>query len=174
MAIARAVLGHILAARLSSQDSFFDPLTREIILDPQRAIPEGISIFYWVYPYAQQIVLRDALMPLRRGNFQEFQRFGLLKYFPIAYLVTTASTYEGLDSLTAWRNEPATATVSVPVHLRRVQDPYWPEAAASDNFIFGGEELMESVQAYPARHRLGEFRGQSANQHLQRAADPAC
>jgi hypothetical protein len=173
MAIARAVLGHILAARLSSQDSFFDPLIREVVLDPQRAIPEDINIFYWMYPYAQQIVLRNALMPLRRGNFQEFQQFGMLKYFPIAYLVTTASTYEGLDSLTTWRNEPATATVSVPVRLKRVQDAYWPEAAAPDSSLFGGEELIESVQAYPARHKLGDFEGQTTNQRLQRIADAA-
>ncbi len=61
-AIARAVLGHILAARLSTQDSFFDPLIRQLVLDPAMAIPEDMSIFYFVYPYAQQIVFFGMLL----------------------------------------------------------------------------------------------------------------
>lgn len=162
-AIARAVLGHILAARLSSEDSFCDHLIREVVLDPERPIPDDVNIFYWIYPYAQQIVLRNALMPLRRGDFSKFQQFALLKYFPVAYLVTTAPVYEGLDSLTAWRNEPAAAKASIPLRLKVARDPYWPEAAAHDNFLFGGEELMQSVQAYPAKHKLGTFGGRAAN-----------
>jgi hypothetical protein len=150
-AIVRAVLGHLLAARLSSADAFFDPTIREVILDPEMAIPEDISIFYWVYPFAQQIVLRDALMPLRRGRYSEFQRFGVLKYFPIGYLATTAREYEGLNSLTAWRNEPASEAVQVPVNLRQVKDAYWPETPSPDNFVFGGADFLESVCAHPAK-----------------------
>jgi hypothetical protein len=165
-AIARAVLGHLLAARLSTEDSFFDELIRQLVLDPEMSIPREINIFYWIYPSAQQIVLRDGLMPLRRGDFSDFQRIGLLKYFPIGYLVTTASNYEGLNSLTTWRNEPSSAAVKIPVRLDDVYDPYWPEAAAHGNFLFGGEELMQSVQAYPAKHKLGVPQNPPANPAL--------
>jgi hypothetical protein len=149
-AIARAVLGHLLAARLSSSDAFFDPAIRELVVDPFKPIPSDLSIFYWVYPYGQQIVLRDAVMPLRRGRYSEFQRFGVLKYFPIAYLVTTAPEYEGLDSLTLWRSEPASTIVKLPVNLRGARDLYWPEAPARDNWILGGEDFLESVRTHPA------------------------
>jgi len=151
-AIARAILGHLLAARLSSQDSFFDPQIRAVVLDAEMPIPPELNVFYWIYPYAQQIVLRDAVMPLRRGHYSEFQRFGVLKYFPVGYLVTTAAEYEGLEALTVWRNEPSSTVVKLPLHLCRVWNADWPEAPAPDNFLFGGEELLQSVQAHPAKH----------------------
>jgi len=95
-AIVRAVLGHLLAARLSAQDAFFDPSIRELIMGNVASIPSDIHVFYWVHPYAQQIVFREGMMPAKRGNFSEFQRFGVLKYFPIAYLVSDYPEYEGL------------------------------------------------------------------------------
>jgi hypothetical protein len=167
-AIVRAVLGHILAARLSSMDSFCDHVIRETILAPDGVVPDDINIFYWIYPYAHQIVLRNAVMPLRRGDFSAFQQFGLLKYFPIAYLVTTAHTYEGLDSLTMWRHLPSSATVRVPVNLGGIRDPYWPEAATPDNFLFGGEDLMQSVEAYPAREKLANCWSQANHSTMRR------
>lgn len=151
-AIARAVLGHLLAARLSSVDAFFDPVIRKLVFDPVLPIPGELHIFYWIHPYAQQVVLRDCLMPLKRGRYSEFQRFGVLKYFPIGYLVTTAPEYEGLEALTLWRNEPSATVVKLPIKLREVRDAFWPEAPAPDNFLFSGVEGMESVRTHPAAH----------------------
>lgn len=148
-AIARAVLGHVTAARLSEHPGLFDPLVEQLLRSESVPIPSDINIFYWIYPYAQQVVLRDALMPAVRGRYRDFQRFGLLKYFPIAYLVTTASAYEGLEALTRWRNEPATSTIELPVNLGGAREPYWPEAPAPDNWLFGGQDLMESIRAHP-------------------------
>lgn len=156
-AIARAVLGHLLAARLSSKDSFFDELIRELVLDPFIPIPKNISIFYWIHPYAQQIILRDGLIPKIRGNYSEFQRFGVLKYFPIGFLVTDAEEYEGLNELTYWRDEPYSTLVEIPIQLNQIHDPYWPEAPAPDNCILGGEDLLQSLSAYPAKHLFKEF-----------------
>jgi hypothetical protein len=149
--IARAVLGHILAARLSLEDSFFDHLIREAVLNPDDPMPEGINIFYWIYPYAQQVVFRDGVMPSKRGRFdaEMIQRFGLLKYFPIAYLVTDADEYEGLEALTLWRNESAEQVLKLPVRLNQVFDAFWPEAPGPGNFLLIGAEGMESVQAHP-------------------------
>jgi hypothetical protein len=150
-AIARAVLGHPLAARLSSTEAFFDPTIRQLVFDSQQPLPTDLNVFYWVHPYAQQIVLRDCLMPLRRGRYSEFQRFGVLKYFPIGYLVTTATEYEGLAALTVWRNEPSSTVVKLPVRFQEVREIYWPEAPAPDNFLFGSEECIESLQAHPGQ-----------------------
>lgn len=152
-ALARAVLAHLLAARLSETEAFFDPLIRPLVTDEESAIPSEISVLYWVHPYAQQIVMRDCLMPLRRGTANAgFQRFGLLKYFPVAFMVTDAASYEGLDALTLWRNEPSSSELSIPVDLTTRRDPYWPEAPTPGNFLFGGEEMMQSVRAHPAPH----------------------
>lgn len=147
--VARAVLGHLLAARLSTTDAFFDPDIRAVVFDPDMAIPDKLSVFYWVHPYAQQIVFRDALMPKKRGDFSDFQRIGTLKYFLIGFLVTDAPQYEGLDALTRWREEPASATTTVPIKLKEVRDAYWPEAPTPGNFLLFGQEGMESIRAHP-------------------------
>jgi REP element-mobilizing transposase RayT len=39
----------------------------------------------------------------------------------------------------------------LPVNLRQVKDPYWPETPAPDNFVFGGADFFESVIAHPAK-----------------------
>lgn len=148
-AVVRAVLGHLLAARLSNIEAFFDPDIRNIVFDPDMAIPDNLSVFYWVHPYAQQIVFRDALIPEKRGDFSDFQRIGTLKYFPIGFLVTDASQYENLDALTYWRKEPSSTKVNIPIKIKGVRDVFWPEAPTPRNLLFFGQEGMESVRAHP-------------------------
>ena len=153
-AVVRAVLGHLLAARLSAEDEFFDKIARALVLDPEKEVPDAISVHYWLFPYAQQLVLRNGVMPAARGRFTSFQQFGLLKYFPVAFLATTAPTYEGLDSLTFWRSKPASFTTKIRVDLRSARAPDWPEAPGEGNFLFGGRDLMESVRAQPRPSKL--------------------
>jgi len=162
-AIVRAILGHLLAARLSNKDSFFDSIARRLVQHTEDSIPTEINVFYWLYPYSDQVILRDALMPRRRGRFSEFQRFGLVKYFPIAYLVTDAPEYEGLSALTTRRNEPATVTANLPLDFRDVHDADWPEAPAdgpSANVLYVGGEGFESLRAHP--HPASIIRVQSS------------
>jgi len=168
-AVARAVLGHLLAARLSEIDAFNDPDIRSLIFGPEIPLPEGLSVFYWVHPYAQQIVFRDALMPKKRGDFSDFQRIGILKYFPLGFLVTNISEYEGLNALTQWRNEPASTVVRVPIRLKHIRDAFWPEAPTPGNFLFFGQEGLESIRAHPRSDQFKDIKI-SPNQSLQRTA----
>lgn len=148
-AVARAVLGHLLAARLSTVDAFYDPDIRTLVFDSEAPIPDSLSVFYWVHPYAQQIVFRDALMPAKRGDFSKFQRIGILKYFPLGFLITDISEYEGLDALTYWRNEPSSKVMKVPIRLNKIRDAFWPEAPTPGNFLFMGQDGIESLRAHP-------------------------
>lgn len=168
-AVARAVLGHLIAARLSEIDAFYDPDIRTLIFDSGIPFPDGLSVFYWVHPYAQQVVFRDALMPAKRGNFSDFQRIGILKYFPLGFLVTNISEYEGLDALTRWRNEPASMVVRVPIRLKHIRDAFWPEAPTPGNFLLFGQEGLDSVKAHPRPNLFKDIRI-SPNQLLQRTA----
>jgi hypothetical protein len=101
------VLAHLLAARLSEVDAFFDPVIRRIVFDGVCPLPGEITVFYWVHPFAQQIIMRDCLMPAVRANPRSgFQRIGLLKYFPIGFMASDSKAYEGLNSLSPWWGEP--------------------------------------------------------------------
>jgi len=148
-AVIRSVLGHLLAARLSIEDSFFDPDIRKTVFDSNMPIPEKLSVFFWVHPYAQQIVFRDAIIPASRNNFNKLQRIGTLKYFPLGFLVTDIHKYENLYDLTHWRKESTSTKVEIPIRLNEIRDPYWPEAPSSNNFLLLGQEGLESVRAHP-------------------------
>lgn len=162
VAIARSVLGHLLAARWSPENFFFDDLIRGFIQEPDKPIPNEINVFYWLYPYPLQVVLRDAMMPLKRGNFTGYQRFGLLKYFPVAYLVTDVKEYEGLNSLTLWRKEPLNTSVELPVNLKSIRCAEWPERpedGPSSSHLFVGGDGFESLIARPSKSiRRGQTR----------------
>ena len=72
---------------------------RQHVLNPTAKLPTDLNVFYFVYPYPNVIVIRDVLMPAHRGSFYTNGIFSMLKYFPIAYVVTNLKEYERLHLL---------------------------------------------------------------------------
>jgi|Deesub1362A_J573_1020465.scaffolds.fasta_scaffold00268_45 hypothetical protein len=151
-ALIRGILGHILAAKVPIYDSTFDVMAREIVLDETKKIPDNLHVFYWIYPYTQISILRDFAMPAKRGNFSKPGFFQVLKYFPIAYLVTEdLPEYEGLDELTRFRNTSIDEEVEIPIRLDRIEHQQWPEIVDRGNFLFVGESVQSSIVATPRK-----------------------
>ena len=151
-AIIRAVLGHLLATK-EVDDYGFDNDVREFLLDENKTVPNTINIFYWVYPYKVSVILRDFAMPAKRGKFSELGYFNLLKYFPIAYLLSDKDKYEGLYSLNEYRDLKPSETAEVPVRLNFKKNWLWPEAPEPDNFIIMGATYEGSVYATEKKKR---------------------
>jgi hypothetical protein len=146
----RAILGHLLAAKGVIDNVVVDQKIREFLFDDQARLPEEIKIFYWIYPYKEIVVIRDITMPAVRGDFGQFGFFsGILKYFPVAYLVCNLKYYEELDELTTYRNLKPEDTVEIPLHLTETRHSMWPEMADEGNFMSGGLNLNSSVHARP-------------------------
>jgi hypothetical protein len=82
----KALLGHLLAAKVDIENTHFDQLAREYVLDASAPLPEAIHVFYWLYPYDCSVTIRDFGMFTPRGTFNEPAVFQTLKYFPLAYL----------------------------------------------------------------------------------------
>ncbi|MGD1046919.1 MAG: hypothetical protein ABR936_16565 [Bacteroidota bacterium] len=152
-AIIRAILGHLLAAKAHFDHAVIDECIRSFIFDMSASLPRSINVFFWVYPYRNIVVLRNILMPAVRGRFKEFANFDILKYFPIAYLVADKSQYEGLNEFSAFRNEKTFQEVDVPINLKSVRDPDWPEKIEDGNFLIGGQSLTSSVIARPRKRK---------------------
>jgi hypothetical protein len=152
--ICKAVLGHLLSARLSNHDSFYDLEIKEILFDKNKTIPERINIFFWVYPYALQVVFRYAVLLSKKAGNRETPIIGLLKYFPIAYLVTDAKRFDELDSLTTWRDQKEDFTIKVPIRLSDIRPSLWPEQPTPTKTLFIGEDGMESLRAHPKQHLI--------------------
>jgi hypothetical protein len=148
----RSILGHLLAAKEVIDDVIVDRTIREFLSDDRNRLPEEIKIFYWIYPYSDIFVIRDVCMPAVRGEFSKVGFFsGILKYFPVAYLVCNLEQYEGLDELTTYRDLNLEETVAIPIRLTEIRHPVWPEMTDEGNIMAGGLNLNSSVHARPKK-----------------------
>jgi hypothetical protein len=145
----RAILGHLLAAKIELDASLFDEQVRGFLFDDSAPQPKEIHVFYWIYPYKHQVVVRDIGMPAKRGNFSDFAVFQILKYFPIAYLITDVSDYEGLPAFTKYRSTAITETVEVNIYLDKLNPVEWPEAPDRGNIVLMGQSGVDSLYSRP-------------------------
>lgn len=149
VALMKGILGHLISSKIELDEVLFDKTIREILFDDKKAVPDDISIFYWIYPYYQTIVIRDFMMPSRRGSFNEFGFYQTLKYFPIAYLVSDKPKYEGLFELTKYRSLNIDDEMEIPIQLNRIEQANWPEIVDDKNLFFGGQGTANSIIAKP-------------------------
>jgi hypothetical protein len=146
----KAILGHLLAAKNVIDNAGIDQKIRHFLLDDNAQLPEEIKIFYWIYPYEDIVVIRDVFMSSERGSFGQFGHFiGILKYFPVAYLVCNLPQYEELDELTFYRDLELDETVDIPIRLTNTRHSSWPEVVNEGNFIAFGPSINSSVHARP-------------------------
>lgn len=149
--IIKSVIGHLLAAKGELEHTTVDEYFREFFLDDNLITLSKYKVFYWVYPYNSIKIIRDVAMPRVRGNFNsEFAMFSTLRYFPIAYLITDAEEYCGLNELSQYCTDKLDDTVDIPINLSQVMYEDWPEYG-NDNLVFGGQSIQSSVSAMPRR-----------------------
>jgi len=55
----KALLGHLVAAKVDIENTLFDQQAREYVLDINAPLPAEINIFYWVYPHDCSVTIRD-------------------------------------------------------------------------------------------------------------------
>lgn len=92
-------------------------------------------------------------MPAVRGSFTRVGYFGgILKYFPVAYLVCDLQQYEGLDELTLDRDCYLEEIVEIPIHLTQLRSALWPETTDDGNAVFFGANINSSAHAVPRQH----------------------
>ena len=144
----RALFGHLLAAKAEIGHTRPDEAMRQFVLNPTAALPPGLNVFYWIYPYPEVHVIRDVVMPSRYASLSKPGIFSMLKYFPVAYLVTNLGEYEGLPSLSFYCPVDIDAVVRLPVPLAGAKPPDWPDDG--NNIIGGaGASAHSSVSAFP-------------------------
>ncbi|MEH2214853.1 hypothetical protein [Nostoc sp.] len=148
-AIMHSVLGHLLAAKTQTDEVVIDTLIRPCILDNSLPIPNDVHIFYWVYPYEKISILRDFGMPAVRGNFQVPGFFNMIKFYPIAFLIThQLSSYEGLLSLHKFNQLCPSDKANVQIDLHPIKPSTFPEDCTGvDNFLMLGRTANDSVYA---------------------------
>ena len=147
----RAILGHLLAAKINLDDAEIDKSIRDFVFDLNLPIPNNINIFFWIYPYNEIEIMRDFGMPSVRNKFNDIGLFSVLKFFPIAYLVAEINQYEGLPSLTNYKTKKFNEEVKITINLKNIKPQPWPNNVDKGNFIIGGARFDSSVVASPRK-----------------------
>lgn len=146
----RSLFGHLLAAKAEVMHSKPDVAMRRFVLDPTAPLPQELNVFYWVYPHPQVHVARDIVMLSLYASLAGTPGiFSILKYFPVAYLVTNLTAYEGLPSLSGLFSPAIDAEVQITLPLTGLKPPDWPDDG--NNIVAGGgiSQAQSSVSAFP-------------------------
>ena len=143
----KSVLGHLIAAKIDIHKARLDDQVRQLIFSDTAIIPTDINIFYWVYPYDNTIIMRDFATLAKSGDNKSFAICNVLKYFPVAFLVTNSSDFRGLECLTKYRTLNIDDEVDIRVVLNRVADYDWPEKVDDNNLIFLSGSTQKGIIA---------------------------
>ncbi|MCH8059491.1 MAG: hypothetical protein IIA11_03425 [Proteobacteria bacterium] len=89
--IARAVVGHLLAANAVEEaktgivSAPFPDALRRYFLNDEEALPDNIDIYWWIYPYRRQVVIKGAGKMTMKGGGTIFGH--ILKFLPLGFWV---------------------------------------------------------------------------------------
>jgi hypothetical protein len=146
--VARSVLGHLFAVGIERRER--SPLLREAadyFLDDTLPMPEGMEVYYWVYPYPRQVAVRDGAL------LTDFFKsppiiFWCLKFFPLGFMITWGNKNPERVLLPRLRdytlhsgNHPA----SVPLQFKPVPHQDWPEAPSDSGAVLYGDGSVGAI-----------------------------
>jgi hypothetical protein len=146
-AIMRSVIGHLCAQGVERYRK--GPKTeaiRDYLLNSALPLPEGMSFYYWAYPFRHQVIARDAV--LMDWSPAPPVMFWVMKAYPLAFMVTLdqkGPLPEDVHCLDRCRNWAFEDRVTVTLRMHPLPPERWPEAPA-DNYAvaYGREAVMAS------------------------------
>lgn len=135
--VARAVVGHLLAAREDYFDGELENELRKFVLDQDSLPPKNLKLLYYTYPYNTVMIVRD-IVPMKIGN-QDYKVpscfMSCLNTFPIAFILASeckdaCGLYDMFELCTSNIDEEIDIKIDIlsylfPNHLER-RNPYWP------------------------------------------------
>ena len=149
-AVMRSILGHLLAAKTETDNVVPDNKIRSFILNDSLPVHEDIHVLYWFYPYSNIRISRDFTMSSKRGILGNFGFYSVIKFFPIAFLISDLPSYEGLPNFDEYRNLPIDHQSKIELSIFPIKEENWPESVTNDNhFVAGGRSFMDSLIAKP-------------------------
>lgn len=147
--IARSLIGHLCAMGVDRYQK--GPHTediRDFFLDPAKPLPDYLDIYYWLYPYNTQVLIRDA--GLRNLNVEDHAVIWLMKFFPLAFLVVwdkpKGYEYTQFPNFANWRNSNIEDEVEMPIGLNVIPHQRWPEAPEQNSFLLYGDAALGVIE----------------------------
>lgn len=146
-AIMRSILGHLLSAKVETDNVVIDSSIRSVIFDDSKPIPEKVNVYYWFYPYTNVRIVRDFV---RMFSNKQFGFNSVIKFPPVGFLITDASNIRGLENFHEFKDKNPKYKTKMKLMLRPFNHEGWPEEVGDDNpFIAGGKSFCNSLVAKP-------------------------
>lgn len=153
----RSVVGHALAYGINRMpDGPFEKALAEYFLDASLSTPAGFDCFYWIYPYNDQVVVRDAVLMDTRLSEADHVVFKLLKFYPISFFLTwnRPSAYDyKFENLCRFGRFGFNDEAEIVVDLSSLPPKRWPEVAPINNssLVLHGGQAMYAQPYMPKR-----------------------
>lgn len=146
----RGIIGHLLAATKSKdqtkplpgfEDGFYRNL-RDYFLNEDLPLPPGIEIYYWPYPFREQVIVNSLGVGLTKSGL--FVVGDLIKFFPLAYYVAEKeiSTLElAVPKIIGDGCNDENCSISLQIGLDTVPPINWPEFPDASHYTMMPYEL---------------------------------
>ena len=148
--VARAIIGHFLAAHSLKEAkdgvhwSPFNNALREYFLSTTAHLPEGVDIYFWLYPNRRQVIMKH-WVKATLGNVNNTSLYGgILKFLPLGFLILwekPAILLNNLTTLVQHKSMDMDETCQVRINLANFPPSNFPETPS-------GQEVMLSCVEY--------------------------
>lgn len=152
----RGIIGHLLAATKSHDqnkplpgfDKGFYKDLRDYFLNEDLPLPPNVEIYYWTYPFHEQVIVKGLGIGLPKGGAFVFG--DLIKFFPLAYFVAEKEKSNLELAVPKIMGDGCNDTdCEVPLHiaLDTVPPIGWPEMPEAMHYTMMPYELSVVAQA---------------------------
>ena len=145
--IVRCLTGHILAASISTHRNKIHENLSEFFLDERRVFPKEYKVYTSLYFKDSIIIAKDILGNKYYNDFSSFVFFSILKFFPVAFVITGNQYYPNLKELTEFRNLGLDFETNINYDSEIIIPYDWPEKVSDGNIVLGGDEGKRAVKA---------------------------
>ena len=139
--LVRSVVGHLLAFGVGQhRDGSANESLTDFLLDETLPFPSGLRLYYWLYPFNDQVLVRHAGLSFQYAN--DLAPFMLLKFFPLAFFLvvneppTWRIPYRRVDPQVGGDID---LDAMLTIELRNIPHQRWPEAPRDTGVVFYGE-----------------------------------
>lgn len=145
--IIRSVLGHLLASKSKTDKVTFDEQVRPCLQNFSLPIPSNVHIFPWIYPFKKSFIIRDLIMYKLGTPRDSFSISHVLKFYPLAFLISDNPEFEGLKNMDEFHSIPFNQPMELSLDLGKVNEEDWPHSIKYQDLIGFGTTGGEAVIA---------------------------
>ena len=147
----RGLLAHLLSAKLVPTAGVVDQHIREYLADHTRSFNPNWHLYYWLYPHAPISVFRDFGMMVPTSSGRETAFCSVVKFPPLAMLLTDAKYFLGLPDLCAFSHVGIDDPGRVHLSFANVRPQDWPEGTDHSGFVVTGDSGTQSLHGTPRK-----------------------